>query len=48
MRTCCTCPDQAGLHTGDGAGPASDLFQAECVGHLVQAGLRSEPVGSTG
>jgi hypothetical protein len=25
MRTCCPCPDQAGLHTGDGAGPASDL-----------------------
>jgi hypothetical protein len=38
MRTCCTCPDRAWLHTGDGAGLAPDLFRAECVGHLVQAG----------
>ena len=25
MRTCCTCPDQAGLHTGLGTGLAPHL-----------------------
>ena len=28
MRTCCPCPDQAGLHTGDGTSPAPDRASA--------------------
>ena len=31
MRTCPTCPDQAGLHTGDGARPALAAGQAVLV-----------------
>ncbi len=45
MRTCPTCPDQAGLHTGGGARPAPAAGQAVLVEMsdwpLPQLGLAS-------
>jgi hypothetical protein len=48
MRTCCTCPDQAGLHTGGGVGPAPDFSRPSASATSCRPGLRSEPVVAPG
>ena len=47
MRTCCTCPDQAGLHAGGAAGPLPDFSRPSASATSCRPGRRSEPVGST-